>query len=1318
VSFSTAAVTSIQVTDTTNKTGQSFSLSYGLPLSLSGSMSVSQIEAVVFGGELTVSGASGLSVTESQSIQVRAPLSTTGDPILFGARNGITITHPVITDGGNQTLDADKDADGVGTLTLDFPLKEFTDPNPNAGNTFGSSTLILPSGNVVITSPNDDAGGTDAGAVYLFNGMTGSLISTLRGSSASDQVGITGLVRLTNGNYVVRSSNWDSGAIANVGAVTWGNGTSGISGVVSSSNSLVGSSLDDAVGSSFFDVVALSNGNYVVRSSSWDSGAIANVGAVTWGNGTSGISGVVSSSNSLVGSSASDTVGSTGVTALNNGNYVVRSANWASGSSALAVGAVTWGNGTSGISGVVSASNSLVGSKANDRVGSTDITALTNGNYVVRSANWDSGAIPDVGAVTWGNGTSGISGVVSSSNSLVGSRTNDYVGSTGATALTNGNYVVASSTWASGTMLYVGAVTWGNGTSGISGVVSSSNSLVGSTASDQVGLNGVTALTNGNYVVLSPNWASGTILKVGAVTWGNGSSGISGVVSASNSLVGSRTNDAVGRGVTALSNGNYVVRSSTWASGTILNVGAMTWGNGTSGISGVVSSSNSLVGSRTNDYVGSGGATALTNGNYVVGSSNWASGGTLAVGAVTWGNGTSGISGVVSSSNSLVGSSLNDNVGGYFGSTALLTNGNYVVLSASWDSGASNVGAVTWGNGTSGISGVVSASNSLVGSSPNDNVGTGLVRLTNGNYVVRSSQWDSGTITDVGSVTWGNGTSGISGVVSSSNSIVGQTANIGSSWSLTTSTTLDAFLASNRSDGSGRVVLGSSARGFSLPSTPAGSLQAANGSVALSVAGTNLQGTISSNADVTIAPSQTARQIDLGSKASGKLGLTDTELDRIAAANLRIGNASSGDLTVSSPISRTTSTAMQLTSGGAILLGAGAQSTNGAIHTAGGTLSLDAGTNINPATPGVDTNTSAFSFAAGDTLQIDITGATVDSQYGQLSITGPVTLTGVNLSLNVNFPGMTGTETFTIVNATGGITGQFSGLVQGGTISVGSYPYAANYTSNSVQLVPNVQSAPTITSGNAATFAAGLSESFQVVATGNPAASYSITSGSLPSGVTLNPSTGALSGKAAIGTVGSYPVTISASNGIGTPATQAFTLTVVSQLTSIQVSKGQAQRTYLRYIDLTMANASVATQLASNASTRIKLVKRDLSGNNPSDVSLTGLVSASGSTVAIDFGAAGIGGARNTNAADGYYALQFDLDSDGTFETTYNFFRLFGDTNGDGKVDQADVNNVAAGMTAYSAAYDLNFDGRVTSGDLILVRRALGRALNPSLPLG
>jgi len=103
LSFSTAAVSSIQVTDTTNRTGQTFSLSYGLPLSLSGSLSVSQIETVVFGSDLTVSGSGGLSVTASDSIQVRAPLTTTCDPIVFTAKNVLTITHPVITNGAKQT---------------------------------------------------------------------------------------------------------------------------------------------------------------------------------------------------------------------------------------------------------------------------------------------------------------------------------------------------------------------------------------------------------------------------------------------------------------------------------------------------------------------------------------------------------------------------------------------------------------------------------------------------------------------------------------------------------------------------------------------------------------------------------------------------------------------------------------------------------------------------------------------------------------------------------------------------------------------------------------------------------------------------------------------------------------------------------------------------------------------------------------------------------------------------------------------------------------------------------------------------------------
>jgi trimeric autotransporter adhesin len=78
-------------------------------------------------------------------------------------------------------------------------------------------------------------------------------------------------------------------------------------------------------------------------------------------------------------------------------------------------------------------------------------------------------------------------------------------------------------------------VTWGNGTTGTSGTVSAANSLVGNTPGDQVGgvqpLGGVTALTNGNYAVLSTN--------KGTVTRGNGTTGIQGTLSSVNSLGGS-----------------------------------------------------------------------------------------------------------------------------------------------------------------------------------------------------------------------------------------------------------------------------------------------------------------------------------------------------------------------------------------------------------------------------------------------------------------------------------------------------------------------------------------------------------------------------------------------------------------------------------------------------------------------------------------------------------------------------------------------------------------------------------------------------------
>jgi filamentous hemagglutinin family protein len=660
-------------------------------------------------------------------------------------------------------------------LTIDdaearFPQYQLIDPNPNAGNNFGGNVLALYTGNVVVTSVSDDFGGINAGAAYLYNLTTGGLISTLVGSSVMDSVGSAGIAVLANGNYVVRSGIWDNGSIVDASAMTFGNGVTGVSGTVSASNSLVGSTTGDNLSQN--GIVTLANGNYLVRSSRWDNGSAVNAGAVTFGNGVTGTVGVVSAANSLIGSSAEDFVGAGEVIALTNGNYVVTSHSWNNGSIGDA-GAVTFGDGTTGTVGTVSAANSLIGTAANDRVGSGGVVALTNGNYVVTTYLWDNGSIVDAGAVTWVNGATGLIGSISASNSLVGTTANVQVGSTGVTALTNGNYVVTSSNWGNGLVANLGAITWGNGATGIAGAVSVNNSLVGTTANDSIGAAGVTKLTNGNYVVASSTWDNGSVLNAGAVTWGNGTTGTVGTVSASNSLVGTTAGDSVGAtGVTALTNGNYVVASSLWDNGSIGNAGAVTWGDGTTGITGAVSASNSLVGSTASDNVGSARLTALTNGNYVVISPVWDKGSIANAGAVTWGNGAAGTVGAVSVSNSLIGTSSNDLVG--INSVLALTNGNYIVRSSNWDRGSAvNAGAVTFGNGVTGVIGPVSISNSLVGSTAGDAVGGGAIIVPDGNYVVFTSSWDNNSVINAGAVTFGDGATGTVGNISAMNSLIG-----------------------------------------------------------------------------------------------------------------------------------------------------------------------------------------------------------------------------------------------------------------------------------------------------------------------------------------------------------------------------------------------------------------------------------------------------------------------------------------------------------------------------------------------------------------
>lgn len=122
----------------------------------------------------------------------------------------------------------------------------------------------------------------------------------------------------------------------------------------------------------------------------------------------------------------------------------------------------------------------------------------------------------------------------------------------------------------------------------------------------------------------------------------------------------------------------------------------------------------------------------------------------------------------------------------------------------------------------------------------------------------------------------------------------------------------------------------------------------------------------------------------------------------------------------------------------------------------------------------------------------------------------------------------------------------------GGTPSPGSggtYPQTLTASNGvgapAVQiLVVTVQQPPQITSAATATFLAGTAGAFLVVSTGAPLPVLSFTGG-LPGGVTFTDNgdgTATLGGTPAAG--GIFPLTISASNGVGAPAVQAFTLTV------------------------------------------------------------------------------------------------------------------------------------------------------------------------------
>jgi kumamolisin len=131
-----------------------------------------------------------------------------------------------------------------------------------------------------------------------------------------------------------------------------------------------------------------------------------------------------------------------------------------------------------------------------------------------------------------------------------------------------------------------------------------------------------------------------------------------------------------------------------------------------------------------------------------------------------------------------------------------------------------------------------------------------------------------------------------------------------------------------------------------------------------------------------------------------------------------------------------------------------------------------------------------------------------------------------------------GTSQTVVAAANSGYT--FSKWTQNGSVVSTSASYTFTVTA-SAALVANFVAPPAFTNVTSATFALGQPWSFYFTATGYPAPTFSLTSGSLPPGLTLSLA-GVLSGTPTQS--GTFIGTITAINGVSPNATQVFTSNV------------------------------------------------------------------------------------------------------------------------------------------------------------------------------
>ncbi|MDX1920197.1 MAG: hypothetical protein SFU25_05615 [Candidatus Caenarcaniphilales bacterium] len=159
---------------------------------------------------------------------------------------------------------------------------------------------------------------------------------------------------------------------------------------------------------------------------------------------------------------------------------------------------------------------------------------------------------------------------------------------------------------------------------------------------------------------------------------------------------------------------------------------------------------------------------------------------------------------------------------------------------------------------------------------------------------------------------------------------------------------------------------------------------------------------ITSGGRTTIQPDQNGTLINVGSNDidggsnPGTLGITSTEINRITAGTIQIGNTNSGDMVVSANIAPTGTTNLSLRSGGTITQTGTITENNLAIRSVG-SVDLTANNDVNNLSAEVTGSGNTFAFTDTDNLTI----RNLDGRDGIRTNNGDISVNTLNGNLTV-----------------------------------------------------------------------------------------------------------------------------------------------------------------------------------------------------------------------------------------------------------------------------------------------------------------------------